>query len=220
MPPLAETGLLSRFDGLYRKGRSSCVPLLVMRWDRMTQSTGVWLHAKRRPEFKVLLTAFGVFMAVSGAAFPVRRPDIYTSCGAIPCSSSLGLGGVEDHRMLQISKSAVDFIVPVKNETACIDEFMRRLISLRETVSSEMDLRAIFIDDGSDDDSLAKLVSYAERLPFVRVVALSRNFGHQYAVTAGLDLTRADYCCIIDSDLQDPRPRPQHRLRPAAGTSW
>src|SRR4051794_23123311 len=91
MPPLAETGLLSRFDGLYRKGRSSCIPLLVMRWDRMTQSTRVWLHAKHRPEFKVLLTAFGVFMVVSGAAFPVRRPDIYTSRGAIPCSSSLGL---------------------------------------------------------------------------------------------------------------------------------
>jgi dolichol-phosphate mannosyltransferase len=62
----------------------------------------------------------------------------------------------------------------------------------------------IYVDDGSRDGTLFKLRAIADRDPHVRVVALSRNFGHQYALTAGLDAATGDAVAVIDADLQDP----------------
>jgi dolichol-phosphate mannosyltransferase len=91
----------------------------------------------------------------------------------------------------------------VYNEEECIDELVRRLLLLRENLC-DGEVGIIFVNDGSRDGSLAKLYGYAERFHFLRVINLSRNYGHQFAVTAGLDHVRSDYAAIIDADLQDP----------------
>lgn len=102
-----------------------------------------------------------------------------------------------------VSKTSLEFVVPVYNESECIDEFLRRFLAIRERAEA-LEISAIFVNDGSRDDSLEKLEAYAKQHPFIRVISLSRNFGHQIAVTAGLDMASADYVCVIDADLQDP----------------
>ncbi len=102
-----------------------------------------------------------------------------------------------------VPKASLEFVVPVYNESECIDEFMRRFLAIRERAET-LDITAIFVNDGSRDDSLRKLEAYAREHPFVRVISLARNFGHQIAVTAGLDMACADFVCVIDADLQDP----------------
>jgi len=102
-----------------------------------------------------------------------------------------------------LQKEKIQFVIPVYNEGECIDELMTRLIALRDSFT-EVDIEVIFIDDGSIDASLSMLNDYAAERDFVKVIGLSRNFGHQIAVTAGIDHTDADWVCIIDADLQDP----------------
>lgn len=101
-----------------------------------------------------------------------------------------------------LQKDRIEFVVPVYNESDCLDELMRRLLVLRREML-EAEISIIFVNDGSQDGSLIKLVECAHRYPFVRVINFSRNFGHQAAVTAGLDHADAEYVCIIDADLQD-----------------
>jgi dolichol-phosphate mannosyltransferase len=101
-------------------------------------------------------------------------------------------------------KESLEVVIPVFNEEDCLDELLRRLLSLRERMSGAVELCVTFVNDGSRDASIVKLVDYAGRYPFVRVVDLSRNFGHQIAVTAGLDHADADHVVILDADLQDP----------------
>lgn len=98
----------------------------------------------------------------------------------------------------------LDIIVPIFNEIECIDILFERLLALRVEVSSKLDASLLFVDDGSIDGSGEALLEIAKKYGFVKVVTLSRNFGHQIAVTAGLDYVDADYVAIIDADLQDP----------------
>lgn len=95
-------------------------------------------------------------------------------------------------------------VVPVFNEEESIAETVRRLLTLRESLASEIDVELVFVDDGSKDGSLSQLRRLASETPSVKVIALSRNFGHQVAITAGIDLARGDYVAVIDADLQDP----------------
>lgn len=104
--------------------------------------------------------------------------------------------------MLQ-EKERLEIIVPIYNEESCIDELLRRLMALKQKVDY-LDVGFIFVNDGSKDKSLEILHGYADRYDFVKVIDFSRNFGHQMAVTAGLDYADADYIAIIDADLQDP----------------
>lgn len=101
-------------------------------------------------------------------------------------------------------KKMLDVIVPVYNEEACITETIQRLFNLRNILIDELDVNFIFVNDGSKDKSLEILKSFASRYPFIKVIGFSRNFGHQMAVTAGLDYSKGDYVAIIDADLQDP----------------
>jgi dolichol-phosphate mannosyltransferase len=94
-------------------------------------------------------------------------------------------------------------VVPVFNEGETIDVFYTRMKKVVDSLSP-MSYELIFVDDGSRDDSFAKLTSLADHDTRVRVVKLSRNFGHQNAVTAGVDTARGDAVVIIDADLQDP----------------
>lgn len=93
-------------------------------------------------------------------------------------------------------------IVPVYNESANLPVLFARLKTCLEGISDSYEL--IFINDGSNDDSLALLRDMAHRNSCVRYVSFSRNFGHQIAVSAGLDLCSGEIVVLIDADLQDP----------------
>lgn len=101
-------------------------------------------------------------------------------------------------------RKSLDIIVPVYNEEECIEQTISRLCGVRESLYNELDVNFIFVDDGSRDKSLAILEEYASKYPFIKALSLSRNFGHQFAVSAGLDYSKGDYVAIIDADLQDP----------------
>ncbi|WP_328701638.1 glycosyltransferase family 2 protein [Amycolatopsis pittospori] len=98
----------------------------------------------------------------------------------------------------------ITFIFPIYNEEeniALLDTTVGQVI---EPLADRYDFSFLYVDDGSRDGSLARLTELAERDDRVTVIELARNFGHQMAVTAGLDLVDADAVIIMDSDLQDP----------------
>jgi polyisoprenyl-phosphate glycosyltransferase len=91
-------------------------------------------------------------------------------------------------------------VTPIHDEEANVDELYARIEAALDGVEFEL----IAVDDGSTDGSAAKLAALAERDRRVQVITLSRNFGHQAAITAGLDSARGDAAVTLDSDLQDP----------------
>ncbi|HWD65461.1 MAG TPA: glycosyltransferase family 2 protein, partial [Solirubrobacteraceae bacterium] len=103
---------------------------------------------------------------------------------------------VVDERPLKL----LSVVAPVYNEVALIEAFYQRVCSALEGISFEL----VLVDDGSSDGSLEVLEQLAATDPRVRVVILSRNFGHQLALTAGLDHAVGDAVVMLDADLQDP----------------
>jgi dolichol-phosphate mannosyltransferase len=98
---------------------------------------------------------------------------------------------------------SLDIVVPCFNEDAVIAQTHRRLRDAARAIAGAR-VTVIYVDDGSRDGTLARLRTIAAEDPDARVVALSRNYGHQYALTAGLDAAHGDAVVIIDADLQDP----------------
>ncbi|WP_243651229.1 glycosyltransferase family 2 protein [Hymenobacter gummosus] len=100
--------------------------------------------------------------------------------------------------------AAVDLsiIIPIYNEEANIPTLYQRLRSVIDPMGVSCEY--IFINDGSRDNSLGLILDLAAAQSDVRYINFSRNFGHQIAVTAGLDLSRGQAVAIIDADLQDP----------------
>jgi dolichol-phosphate mannosyltransferase len=94
------------------------------------------------------------------------------------------------------------FVIPVYNEEETIPELVRRLRELIEQFDGEVEV--ILVDDGSSDSSYDLMVAAREKDPRFKLLRLSRNFGHQVAVTAGLDVASGDAVIVMDSDLQDP----------------
>jgi polyisoprenyl-phosphate glycosyltransferase len=101
-------------------------------------------------------------------------------------------------------RRSVSFVVPVYHEEAGIAEFHRRLAGVMDGLASEFDCDVVYVDDGSRDRTPLLLAELAEKDPRVSVIYLSRNFGHQLAITAGLDEASGDAVITIDGDLQDP----------------
>ena len=101
-----------------------------------------------------------------------------------------------------MSNIEISLVVPVLNEEPIIDELIRRSLQALEMVSP--DLEVIVVDDGSTDGTLPALRSHARHDPRVRYISLSRNFGHQVAIKAGLEHARGRTVVIMDGDLQDP----------------
>ena len=95
-------------------------------------------------------------------------------------------------------------VIPVFNEEECIDALVARLLGLRDRMRDQAELEFVFVDDGSTDASPAMLAALADAQPFVKLISFSRNFGHQIAVTAGIDHADGDWVAVIDADLQDP----------------
>ena len=93
-------------------------------------------------------------------------------------------------------------VIPCFNEEEVILLTYRRLID--ELGSKEFRLQIIFVDDGSGDNTPVIAANLAKADPRVRAVLLSRNFGHQAAVSAGLDQAEGDAVVVMDADLQDP----------------
>ncbi len=96
----------------------------------------------------------------------------------------------------------VSVIIPVFNEEAVIAETCRRLATVMRAMPRDYEL--IFVNDGSRDGTGAILQTLAAADPRVKILTFSRNFGHQPAITAGLNFCTGDAAVTIDADLQDP----------------
>lgn len=99
-------------------------------------------------------------------------------------------------------KPTFSIIAPIYNEAETIPELYRRVGAVMDSTNQPWEL--ILIDDGSVDGSTEMIRDLAGRDSRVRPLIFARNFGHQIAVTAGLDYSRGDAVIIIDADLQDP----------------
>ena len=97
----------------------------------------------------------------------------------------------------------ISVIVPMYYEEKIVSECYNRLTSVLKNIEN-YEYEIIFINDGSKDKTLEMLIDLANNDKNVKVISFSRNFGHQSAVTAGLQYVTGDAIVIIDSDLQDP----------------
>ncbi len=96
----------------------------------------------------------------------------------------------------------ISIIAPIYNEQGNLTELYTRIKSVLDPIGDSWEL--ILVDDGSSDGSSDMIRRLSQQDQRVRPVIFARNFGHQLAVTAGLDYSRGDAVVIIDSDLQDP----------------
>jgi dolichol-phosphate mannosyltransferase len=101
-------------------------------------------------------------------------------------------------------KTVLSVVSPVYMEETTINEFYSRLKKVLVDLSLQFDHEIIFVNDGSTDKSLDLILNLSKNDKTIRIVNLSRNFGHQAAITAGTDYAQGDAVVIIDSDLQDP----------------
>lgn len=102
-----------------------------------------------------------------------------------------------------VERQLVSLVIPCYNEEECIDETMKRLKAFSSELGN-LDVELIFVDDGSRDRTRELLKSYAIDDKNIKVIVFARNFGHQIAVTAGIDAACGDAVVLIDADLQDP----------------
>jgi polyisoprenyl-phosphate glycosyltransferase len=103
----------------------------------------------------------------------------------------------------RIASPALSVVVPAYNEASVVEEFHRRLAAVMDGLGLSWEV--VYVDDGSSDGTLDLLIGLQASRPEVAVVALSRNFGKEAALTAGLDHARGNEAIVvIDADLQDP----------------
>lgn len=101
----------------------------------------------------------------------------------------------------------VSIIVPMYNESSMVDDFFSTVLSITGRIknsSPHYDFEIIAIDDGSTDDTLDKLTAWHNKKECVGVISLSRNFGQEPAIFAGLEKSRGDAVIVMDCDMQDP----------------
>ncbi len=99
-------------------------------------------------------------------------------------------------------KPVYSIVAPVYNEVKVLPEFYERVRKVMQDTHAEWEL--IMVNDGSRDGSLDAMLSLAAQDSHVKVINFARNFGHQVAVTAGIDYATGDAVILIDTDLQDP----------------
>jgi glycosyltransferase involved in cell wall biosynthesis len=102
----------------------------------------------------------------------------------------------------QVLSESLAVVVPVYNETAVLEAFHQRLVAV--LADCGMRCQVLYVDDGSDADCLALLHRLRTGDPQVAILELSRNFGREVALSAGLDHVDADAVIVMDADLQDP----------------
>jgi glycosyltransferase involved in cell wall biosynthesis len=101
-------------------------------------------------------------------------------------------------------RQSLSVVVPVHNEEAVLPEFHRRLAAALDGLAADFATEIVYVNDGSGDASMRQLVELHESDVRVAVIDLSRNFGKEIAMSAGLDHARGDAVIVIDADLQDP----------------
>lgn len=107
----------------------------------------------------------------------------------------------------------ISIVVPLYNESENLDEFFSRLT--KSINIHDLSFEVILVNDGSSDNTLEHISHIAENNPMVKVIDLSRNFGKEAALTAGLDYSSGDAVIVIDADLQEPP-----ELIPEMITKW
>ena len=100
-------------------------------------------------------------------------------------------------------KTKISIIIPFFNEEESIEKFLKKLNKTTLTLKNYV-FEYIFIDDGSTDKTLNKLISITKNEPNIRIIELSRNFGKEAALTAGIDLADSEAAILMDSDLEHP----------------
>ncbi|MEQ8185355.1 MAG: glycosyltransferase family 2 protein [Marinobacter salarius] len=100
------------------------------------------------------------------------------------------------------SKQVLSIVVPVFNERAMLPVFLERVLPILDSLTVATQL--VFVDDGSEDGSANYISSFLARRSGIRLVKLTRNFGKEAALTAGLEHATGDAVVVIDADLQDP----------------
>ncbi len=100
------------------------------------------------------------------------------------------------------SEELLSIVVPAYNEEEVLPEFHKRLCLVLEGIP--IDAEIVYVNDGSTDETLRTLEAFRKDDPRVAVVDLSRNFGKEIALTAGIDHAKGDAVVVIDADLQDP----------------
>jgi dolichol-phosphate mannosyltransferase len=93
-------------------------------------------------------------------------------------------------------------VIPLHNEQESLEELQRRLAAVLSRLDG--DAEVLLIDDGSSDATYPLMLELHRRDPRFKTVQLARNFGHQLAITAGIDLARGDAVVVMDGDLQHP----------------
>jgi len=96
----------------------------------------------------------------------------------------------------------ISIVIPFYNEEHNVDELFKRLTDISKR--DENDFEIIAVNDGSSDDTLSKLKNCKLKDKRIKIVDLSRNFGHQFAISAGISFVKGDVVVIMDADLQDP----------------
>lgn len=99
------------------------------------------------------------------------------------------------------NKYCLSVIVPLYNEENLITELNNRIT---KAISFSGNYEILFVDDGSEDNTLKFLLELKKTNPNIKIIELSRNFGHQAAYTAGLNYASGEYIVMMDGDLQDP----------------
>jgi polyisoprenyl-phosphate glycosyltransferase len=97
----------------------------------------------------------------------------------------------------------VSLVVPCYNEAEGLPEFLAAVCDAADGMP-DREFEFLFVNDGSTDATEAMLLSHQKHDPRTRIVSLSRNYGHQRAITAGLDHCTGGYIIVIDADMQDP----------------
>lgn len=110
--------------------------------------------------------------------------------------------GIDVSRNKQNTGRLISVVVPVFNEQEVLPELHRRLVEVLKALPLAYDI--IYVNDGSRDGTLEIMHTLRETDPCVAILDLSRNFGKEIAMTAGLDHARGDAVVVIDADLQDP----------------
>jgi len=93
-------------------------------------------------------------------------------------------------------------VIPIYNEEKLIDELIDRTVQAIDSFTK--DYEVIIVDDGSTDQSVSLILARREKNNKIKLLSLSKNFGHQAAFTAGLEYARGDIVAMMDGDLQDP----------------
>ena len=93
-------------------------------------------------------------------------------------------------------------VIPVYNEEQLIDDLVYRVVASLASISDDYEL--LFVDDGSTDQTVEKLLKHRLSNKKIKIISLSKNFGHQAAFTAGLEVSKGEIIAMMDGDLQDP----------------